>query len=250
MISEYIIKPAVTALRTLTIIPVPGSDTPVFGRSLLCFPLAGVIIGGLCCGLLFLLTSYTNADPLLVSALIVFLSVLITGALHLDGIADVADGFGGGKTKEKILEIMKDPRQGTFGVSAIVFDIIIKTLLIRPLVENDAYTSIGALFLVSRGLQPLLIAFFPYARKDGGTAAPFSEGAKSFAVFSVLVTMAVVTYVLKASGLVMFSVALLIVLIWGLYCKKKIGGITGDCIGAGNEFAEMTILLCSNLVII
>ncbi len=242
MIAGYIVRPAVTALRTLTVIPMPGQDSLSFGRSLLYFPIVGALIGALCCGLLYLLQGLANCQPYLVATIIVLFLLLVTGALHLDGLADSVDGFGGGKSKEKILAIMKDSRQGTFGVAAIVFAIILKVLLISPIVENGEYLKLGAVFFASRGIQPIIVAFFPYARKEGGTAAPFSVDSKPFAIASFVLTLTLLAGILRIEGLFIFMTAIFVMLLWSFYCKKKIDGITGDCIGAGNEFVEISIL--------
>jgi adenosylcobinamide-GDP ribazoletransferase len=244
MVKEYIIKPTVTAIRTLTVIPLPGADTHVFGRSLLSFPLAGVLIGLCCCGLVLIMDYCTFADPLLVSALIVLVSIVISGGMHLDGIADTADGFFGGRgNKERILEIMKDPRQGTFGVIAIVFDVILKILLLKSIVAEVKIMELMALFIVSRGVQPVMIAFFPYARAQNGIAAPFSQNSRAYAFISVILTAIIAISVMKFTGFKVVLISLCAIIVWSIYCVKKIGGVTGDCIGAGNEIVELALLV-------
>jgi adenosylcobinamide-GDP ribazoletransferase len=184
------------------------------------------------------------------TAFVLLFSVFITGALHIDGLADTFDGFGGGKTAEKTLEIMKDPRQGTFGVAAIVFDLLLKWLLMKPIIETENYTLLLMLFIISRSVQPLLLSFFPYARKGGGTAAPFCESGKVYSLLSVAAALIISGYLLKLNGIFAMLVAIIIVLLWGLYCRKRIGGITGDCIGAGNEFTEIALLILFNWIYI
>jgi len=118
----------VTVIRTLTILPIPGKDTMNFPSCLPYFPFGGALIA------VFTLVFFHFAQllpdiPLLPGLITAGAIILVTGALHIDGLADVADGFAGGKDKARILEIFKDPRLGTFGVTVLVIDVFIKVIM-------------------------------------------------------------------------------------------------------------------------
>ena len=120
------IQDILTAFRTLTIIPIPGKDTENFSRSLCFFPLIGALLGFVVILLVHSAGAIGSKHPFVLALLSMAIVTWLTGGLHIDGLGDVADAFGGGKNKEHILELLKDPAMGSFGVCAIVFDILIK----------------------------------------------------------------------------------------------------------------------------
>ncbi|MFH0921124.1 MAG: adenosylcobinamide-GDP ribazoletransferase [Fibrobacterota bacterium] len=238
--------PLVTAVRTLTLLPVPGKDTPVFTRAFWFFPVAGALLSavayGLCAGAAFLFPEQPWLSALLLATVLIWL----TGALHLDGLADVADGFGGGRTRARILEIMKDPCQGTFGVAAIALDLMLKTGLYCALIMEAALLPILASLVLSRAFQPLFMAASPYARPEGGTGQGFCGDASSrpAALFSAAIVTAMLFYALPLPHALAFSLtAFTVMLAVTALCRRKLGGITGDCIGACSELIEIAVLL-------
>ncbi|MBN1577926.1 MAG: adenosylcobinamide-GDP ribazoletransferase [Chitinispirillaceae bacterium] len=239
------IAPLVTAVRTLTIIPMPGSDAKDPSAALPYFPIIGAAIGVICYltarGSSCLFGDYPFFGGLLVTVV----SIVITGALHLDGLADVADGFGSGGTKERILEIFKDSRHGTFGVTAIVFDLIARVLFIAWCCEKEHLTLILISPFFSRTVMAWGCALLPSARSGGGTAVPFISNKPPIALF--LITVGLVGVIVLAFGCIPLGTILLIsfvpVQLFYFYCLKKIDGITGDCLGAVNEIGELTLLL-------
>jgi len=235
-----------TAFRTLTIIPIPGKDTENFSRSLCFFPLVGALLG------FVVLLPYHGAEaigfkhPFILALLSMAMVTWLTGGLHIDGLGDVADAFGGGKDKEHILRLLKDPAMGSFGVCAIVFDILIKAACWQFFFERGNPWFIFWSFVFSRAMQGLAIAFLPNARA-GSIAAPFGQGGK-FAGISVI--LAYLVTALAAVWLLSFPAALVCALcslgttlIFGLYCWRKLRGITGDCVGATSEIAEISVLV-------
>jgi adenosylcobinamide-GDP ribazoletransferase len=235
-----------TAFRTLTLVPIPGKDTEDFSRSLCFFPLVGALLG-----FVVLLVYYGAAAvgfrQTFVSALLSMAIVTwLTGGLHIDGLGDVADAFGGGKDQKDILQLLKDPAMGSFGVCAIVFDILIKAGCWQFFFEGGNPWFIFWSLAFSRAIQALAIAFVPNARAES-IAAPFGQGGR-FAKMSVILAylatgFAAACLLSPSAALASALCALLAAMLFGLYCWRKLQGITGDCVGAANEIAEISVLL-------
>jgi len=235
-----------TAFRTLTLLPIPGKDTEDFSRSLCFFPLVGALLGFVVlllhhvAGIVGWNTSWV---PALLSMAVV---TWLTGGLHIDGLGDVADAFGGGKSKEHILQLLKDPAMGSFGVSAIVFDILIKAGCWQFFFERGNPWFIFWSLVFSRAMQGLVIAFIPNARAES-IAAPFGQGgmhAKISVISAYLLTGLAAAWLLSPPAALVCALSSLgATLIFVFYCWRKLQGITGDCVGAVNELAEMSVLL-------
>ena len=238
--------PLVTALRTLTVLPVPGKEGGTLSGSLPFFPVVGAFIGIILYLSGYALSHVFTDNPLLCGGLVAGISAVVTGALHLDGLADVADGFGGGHTRERILEIMKDSRHGTFGVTAIIFDCIGKTLFFGWCMSHDHIEMILMSVVFSRTVQAWGCVILPYARiSEGGTASPFFEGKNPSAL--ILSTIGITGGVIVFFGILPMGMVALMSLIpiqiFFMVCLKKINGITGDCLGAANEICELSVLM-------
>jgi adenosylcobinamide-GDP ribazoletransferase len=240
------LREMLTAFRTLTIIPVPGKDTQNFSRSLCFFPLVGALLGFVVLLLVHSAVAVGFQHPLIWALLSMAVVTWLTGALHVDGLGDVADAFGGGKSKEHILQLLKDPAMGSFGVCAIVFDILIKAGCWAFYFERGTPWFIFWSLVFSRALQGLVVAFMPNARVES-IAAPFGQGG-SFVRMSVILAYLATGF--AASWLLPLSAALAcalcslaVTLLFGFYCWRKLQGITGDCVGATNEIAEISVLL-------
>jgi adenosylcobinamide-GDP ribazoletransferase len=240
------LRAMITAFRTLTIIPIPGKDTEDFSRSLCFFPLVGALLGFV----VLILYHSAGAIGFKHSFILALLSMAIvtwlTGGLHIDGLGDVADAFGGGKNKEHILQLLKDPAMGSFGVCAIVFDILIKAWCWEFFLEKGDPWFIFWSFAFSRSMQGVAIAFIPNARAES-IAAPFGQGGKSArisVILAYLVTGLAATWLLSPpAALVCGLCSLAVTLVFGFYCWRRIQGITGDCVGATNELVEIGVLL-------
>jgi adenosylcobinamide-GDP ribazoletransferase len=246
------IRPCITAFRTLTVVPLPGKDTPVFSRSLVFFPVAGAFIAACEYGVMIAGEHFLPKFPLVTAFFMVAAGVLLTGAIHCDGLADFCDGFFGGKTRDQILSIMKDPRTGSFGVIALIMDLGFRITAYFALISAQAFLVIGFSCVISRIMQSCCIAFLPYARPGSGTAAPFFGSNKSKWLVSAAL---VVSYFIGSlfSGFVkpgvLFLCGIMVTFIFLLFCKSKIGGVTGDCIGACSEIVENAVLLCGLFLI-
>lgn len=235
-----------TAFRTLTILPLPGKETENFSRSLCFFPLVGALLGLVVLLLHHCAEAIGFKQPFVLAVLCVAVVTLLTGGLHVDGLGDVADAFGGGKDKDHILRLLKDPAMGSYGVCAIVLDILIKAGCWQFFLEGGYPWFIFWSFVFSRSMQGFVIAFMPNARPES-IAVPFGQGGK-FGDLSVV--LAYVFSGLAAAWLLSPQAALLCALcslgaavIFMLYCLRRLQGITGDCVGATNEIAEMSVLL-------
>jgi len=240
--------PFVTAFRTLTILPVPGKETDEFPLSIMGFPLVGLFLGGLV-WLFYYVAQYWTAS---LGSLFVLLALatesFLTGALHLDGLGDCADAFPGKKDRQRILEILKDSRMGTFGVCALVFDLLFKFVLWRFWFEQSQIAPVIISMVLSRTMQGCLLVTMPNARKEG-IASAFAGNhlirhkilaGITLAVAGIFAVLFSPTWV---KGVLLLLSAALVTFLWALYCRKKIGGITGDCLGALNELVEVAVLL-------
>ena len=216
----------VTAFRTLTVLPVPGRDAERFSDSLHWFTLVGLLIGVTEASFAWIGSAAGWAD--LAALLPIAGEVVLTRGLHADGLADLADGFFGGRTREARLRIMKDPSVGSFGTLAV-------RLALRRLAGSALFSVIVSGALLSRMVQVLLASILPYARPEGGTATAFVDGAGSSHLVSSLLSGGVLVAALlhfePVMSIALFVAALLSALAVGLLSRNRIGGVTGDVLG-------------------
>lgn len=247
-------KRMLAAISFLTRLPVPrrlifgAEDT---GRATVYFPLVGALIGLMQTGALLFFQSAARENTLravIAAALLVLVNVFVTGALHLDGLADMADGFGGGRDKDRILEIMRDSLIGSFGAVALLLLLLLKVVAIAALIESDAAWRIMLIApALGRWATVPLGKFLPYARKSGGLGKSVTDYVGWQEVGGASVLMAIILFGLLdwrlAAVLWLFTV--LITAFIGSWCRKKIGGITGDTMGANTEISETAVLLAA-----
>jgi adenosylcobinamide-GDP ribazoletransferase len=249
--SKKMLREMLTALRTLTIIPFPGKDAADLSRTLFFFPLVGAFLG------LIVLALYTMAAWIgfshlgILAALSVALITWISGCLHMDGLGDVADAFGARKAKEQTLEILKDPRMGSFGVTAIALALVIKVGCWQFFLAHSKAGIILCSLVLARSIQGLLIAFVPNARA-GSVAVAYrvkSAFGKGMVILSFLAATTIAAFAASPSAALAFSFSSLVVAaFFAIYCLRKIGGITGDCVGAANELSEISVLVSAMMV--
>ncbi|UWX58415.1 adenosylcobinamide-GDP ribazoletransferase [Chlorobaculum sp. MV4-Y] len=245
------VRGLVTALRTLTILPVPGREAERYSDSLYWFPLAGLLIGTLetlLARLGVLAGWYEMAAMLALGGGIIF-----TRGLHADGLADFADGFFGGRNREASLRIMKDPNVGSFGSLALIFVMLFKFVCLLELVRYQAFGTMMAGVLLARMGQVLLASSLPYARAEGGTATAFVEGAGwqhlVVAIASAFVLLLYPTGFGWQRALFLIASAVASTLALGLLSRRKIGGVTGDVLGACSELTEAFVWFAAVLSI-
>ena len=232
------------ALQFLTIIPLPFSlrwEERDLGRSMALFPLVGLTLGGVLAGIDYILAPWLPR-PVCDLLLIAILSV-VTGCLHLDGLADVCDGLAARGTRERFLAVMKDPRTGAVGVVGLILALLLKyqALLHIPL----QYKRQALLFfpLVARFSQVQMTVWAKQARTDGLGSA-FIAGAGGWQlIIAGATTLGLALLLLGARGL--YCIIPLYFFTWGLkwWFHKKLGGITGDIIGCTSELNEIIFLV-------
>lgn len=232
-------KSFLIALQFLTILPIKIKShikQRDFGTSLIYFPLVGVLIG-----LLLFLTLHTFSFlPYLVKVVLVLIaSIIITGAIHLDGFADTCDGFFSCSTKEKIFEIMRDSRIGTMGVIGIVCLLLFKLTIIFSIPKEVLWKALIMIPAFARWAQVLACYTSKYARKEG-TARCFVEYAGGKEVFiGALFTLGLFFLLMGIKGFILFVISMLPICLSITFIKHKINGMTGDTIGAISEATEV-----------
>ena len=246
MILEFL-----TALQFLTRIRLVSAseyDEEMFGRSVRFFPLVGMVAGSL-----LLLAVYLSAGWMpgtVRSTLLVSLCIFITGGLHCDGLMDTADGLLSGRSRERMLEIMKDSRVGAFGVVAMILLVLWKWALIHDMPDSLLAPALIAMMGFGRFGMVLAILRFPYARAEGmGKAFSLYAGRRALLI-AVVTVVAVLALFLKffgpmvaGSALAAVVAASLFSLLFGGWLTGKLGGLTGDMYGAATELAEVVVLL-------
>lgn len=234
-----------SAIQFLTRIPLPSVDyrPDSLSGSVKFFPLVGALIGGVAA----LLSRFSISHlPRPVSALVVLVFlVLITGALHEDGLADTADGFGGGHTRDKILLILRDSRIGSYGATALCLSLVGRLILIGSLpLDHIALYLIVANVLCRWTILPLSY-FLPAARDGEGQGARIARlTTRSSLIIGTVFAFALTADLLRWRALVPLAIAIFITLFSGYFYSRKIGGITGDCFGATTQVTEMVIYMC------
>lgn len=233
------------ALQFLTIIPIGARlsiDKNKLHQVVVYFPLVGLLLGLILSGVSSLL-SLIPLEKFLTNAILVILLIILTGGLHLDGLADTFDALSSGKRKPEMLEIMRDSHIGTMGALSLIGIILIKVALLSSLDSGVMNVSLILMCLLSRYSLVFSMFLFPYAREEG-KAKVFIEGV-NLKVFSraTLVSLLISILLLKLKGLIVFIMVLVFVFLVGKVIAGKIGGMTGDTLGAINELTEPLILL-------
>jgi len=232
----------VTALRTLSVLPVPGRGAQDMSAALPWFPAAGCLLGLLLYGLALL--AGLAGWPAGTATAVLVGGVLLTRGLHLDGLADCADGFGGGWDRERTLAIMKDSHVGTFGALALILVLLARwAALVRLAEAGLAFWVVGA-YIVSRATMTGLAVRLPYARPEGGTGAAFVNGARPRHGFWALASAAgLVLMGFGAAGVGALAAGWTLSGALGLWSRRRIGGVTGDVLGANCEIVETGVLV-------
>jgi adenosylcobinamide-GDP ribazoletransferase len=233
------------AIAFLTRLPMPhpdGARPQNFVRAHRAFPLVGAAIG-LAVALLYLGLTALGLPNLAAAALALGASALVTGALHEDGLADMADGFGGGRDKAAKLEIMRDSRLGTYGALILMVSFAAKLSALAALPKAAVVPALVTCHALARGILPVMVIALPPARQDGlsATVGTPTHATAIIAVVSALVIafLALPWMIAPAAALVAAACALAV----GLLAQRQIGGMTGDVLGAAEQVAETAILL-------
>jgi len=240
-----ILQDIAAAFQFLTRLPLPrlAYRPDALPRSAKFFPIVGLVLGAAFAGIYRILSPHLPV--MIVSLAIVLFSALVTGGLHEDGLADAADAFGGGSERQRVLEVMKDSRIGVYGSLAIVFSVAARVLLLAHLAPgNFVPYAISAEVLCRWTVLPLGIAL-PGARQEASQGARLARQISAASlVVGTLFALAIVGYLLRISMWKPVVAALLVALLTGLYYKKRIGGVTGDCFGATIQLTLPAVYLC------
>ena len=259
-------KRLAVAIMFLTRIPVPGRWEPGaedVGRSMLFFPLVGAALGGM--QWLFLQGATHLADAIrehthyhlalpasLLSVFIVAIGAGLTGALHLDGLADMADGFGGGHTRQDVLRIMRDHSIGSYGAIALILILALKLASVSLLIKRGAaWPTLIIAPAVARSTSVALGFLLPYARASEEGSGLGAARAGWLEVIVSLLTAIVIAFGLGGwlggAGLL---IAILVSSASAAICMRRIQGVTGDTLGANIEISESLILASSCILVL
>ena len=229
------------ALSFLTRIPVRHKHEPSIGLAAPWFPIVGVVVGAIVGGVAWGVSNLTT--PLVGAAVAVLFGVLITGAFHEDGLADVADAFVGGWSTEDRLRIVKDPLHGSYGVAAICGSIVLRVCALSAISPRQMFTAAIAAHCFARAGALALMLTTALARHDGLGSDYVKNLRVSKAIVSLCLSVLVViaiTGVWSVGVIVSTLIGALIIRWWS---KQKIGGITGDVLGAAEQVSETLILI-------
>lgn len=261
------------AFQFLTRLPVPVKldyNDALFRRSVVFYPLVGLVLGLITAAAGLLLANVLS--PLPAAVLLLGIWVMLTGALHLDGLMDTADGILSYRSRERMLEIMKDSRVGAMGVIAAVLVLLLKWSLLTELLPAAAAGSQGNLWLLlalvplwSRWYMVVAIAWWPYARQAGSGMGGFFRGVGAgHAAGSGLVAL-LLSFCVAAAGeafgglslpfwhmvgivAILLAVTVGAGVLMSVSIHRKLGGLTGDTYGAMNELLEAALLLALVLI--
>lgn len=235
------------ALGYFTRIPVPqrvGFDTQGLRGASRYFPLIGWLVGA--CGAAVLLLSATLLPVALAVLLSMGATLLLTGALHEDGLADCCDGFGGGFGRDEVLRIMRDSRIGAFGAIGLILVLLLKwqslAELARVSVSGAAWTLVAA-HAASRAFAISLLLTHDYVRDEGKARALAVRLSAPAAAIAAVTGLAPLFWPGWQRGALTLAVLLLLRLALGAYFKRRIGGYTGDCLGGAQQLFEVAIYL-------
>jgi adenosylcobinamide-GDP ribazoletransferase len=235
----------IVAFQFLTRIPMPSVafEADSLSRATKFFPIVGLVIGSGAVLLQRLLLPHMNR-PLAALVLLVYL-VLITGCLHEDGLADTVDGFGGGRSRDQILLILRDSRIGSYGATALVISLLARYLLLVSLpLQHFAAYAISAQVLCRWNAIPLSY-FLPAAREQDGQGARIANlTSMSSLIVGTIFTAAIVIFGLRWSAIAPILATILVTLFSGWFYFRKIHGVTGDCFGATNQLTEIAVYFC------
>jgi len=237
------------ALSFFTHLPVPKSmeySSDLLNQSNRYFSLVGLLLGII---IAFFFYIFNFAFPLNVSILLIMLiSLLLTGAFHEDGLTDMADGIGGAFEPEQRLAIMKDSRIGTYGAAALIISLALKFSLLQALAQYSVSSLIAALLLgyaLSRALAASLTSALPYVSDEiSSKSKPLaqSQSNQNIVILVIFGAMPLCLFSFSVSFLIVLTL-LLFRMLFVRWLTAKIGGFTGDCLGAAQQIAELLIYL-------
>lgn len=231
------------ALQFLTTIPVRSRDIGAkkMALSMLYFPLVGLLLGlilaGANKGLYFL-----NLEQYAVNVVLVVLLIILTGGLHLDGLADTFDALAANRDKIGKLEVMRDSRIGTMGVTSLISVMLLKIFFLSEASSSIKFPALLSMCALSRWTQVFCIHRFSYARDNGKAKVFFSAMNNKIFLAAGLITLLLSIMLLWLNGIYLFLAATIFAFLLGKFFSSQFSGLTGDTLGAINEISEVFIL--------
>lgn len=235
----------VTATRFLTRIPIGRSDEAHSGLATAtrAFPLVGAIVG-IIGGIVFGAANFAGLPPFLAALMALGATILITGALHEDGLADAADGLGGGSTPAARLRIMRDSQIGAFGGLALIMSVLARvgalTTLADPWLVAATLIAAGSL---SRGILPWIMFSIELTSETGIAAAVGKPSIASAAIAAVAGGILSVLCLGPIQGIIVLALAMIVAWLGGRLARRFLGGYNGDLLGAVQQSVEIVVML-------
>lgn len=241
------LRDLLSAFQFMTRLPLPSVSTQPapLSRAAKFFPIVGLAIGLGAAGLHRMLSGHVSR-PILAVTVLLYL-VLITGGLHEDGLADAADGFGGGWTKDKILLIMRDSHIGVYGVIAVTLSLLARYVLLGELAAVRFSSYVIAAHVLCRWTTLPLGVFLPPARQEGQGAQLAQRTSIPSLILATVITLAICYWLLRTQMWPPVVVTVILTLLTAAYYRSQIGGVTGDCFGATNQLTEIAVYFCGIL---
>ena len=231
----------VAAVQFLTRVPVRTTRPPDLSAAVVWFPVVGALVGA-AVGVVAAVLGEIVPMPVAASVA-VLAGVMLTGAIHEDGLADTADAIWGGWTRERRLEILKDPRHGTYGVAALAGSIVLRVVAVGALGGSAAIAGLVSAHTLGRGAAVATMGWTPLARPDG-LGADYTSAvshARAAAGGAVAVGIAAVAAGWWVGPLAVAAIVpAVIVVVLG---RRALGGITGDVLGAVEQCVECAVLV-------
>jgi adenosylcobinamide-GDP ribazoletransferase len=239
------IKRFILAVQFMTKIPISVQldvDEQDFAQSMLFYPVVGLIVGALMTVVYYIFSLI--ASGLLPSVAAVLSGVAVTGAFHLDGLADVCDALLSNKDRTGMLAVMKDSRIGTGGAVAIASILILKIAVLTEMSGNAAYDALLLAPVLGRTGIVTAAAISQYARAEGGLGQHFIDKTGWLQmIWTAVIALAIAVLAVGYAALALLAAEFLTAVLFAKYMESKIGGMTGDTLGATCEITEVVVLL-------
>jgi adenosylcobinamide-GDP ribazoletransferase len=234
-----------SAVQFLTRVPVPSIPyrPDSLARAIKFFPLVGILLGAAAALLHRALVPHLGRLPTAL-VMVIFL-VWSTGCLHEDGLADTADGLGGGRSREQILLIFRDSRIGSYGVAALSLSLLARVILIASIPLGQVAQYLIAAHILCRWTTLPLSSLCPPARKTEGQGARVAHLVTGGSLLlGTVFSFLSVGLLLRWRSAAPLFVSVAVTLLSARYYRRRIGGVTGDCFGATNQLTEIAVYLC------
>lgn len=238
-----------TGLAFCTRLPVTAPPGATLAQAAWTFPVVGAVIGA-AGALVYWLADGLGLAPFVAATLAIAATALLTGGLHEDGLADTADGFGGGATAERKLEIMRDSRSGTYGVTALILSFLLRGGAIASLAGPGlAAAALIAAHAGARAGLPFFMRAVPRARQDGLSASAGTPEASAATIAALLGLLALALTLGVGAAMIAALLVAAGLIILARLSLKQIGGQTGDVLGAVEQVSEILILLAASALL-